>query len=130
MQCLYKDNNIDNFDSFGHLDYISRYDESQSYVSSDYKEYIDEILKLLIDKDKALEINSAGLRKNLKTPNPDSYVVNRYKQLGGQLITIGSDSHDNTHIAYGFDYVQDMLSNAGFKHYNIYRNRIPYEIGL
>lgn len=123
-------NNIHNFDAFGHLDYISRYDETKSYNALDYKEYIDEILKLLIEKDKALEINSAGLKKNLHTTNPDLYVIKRYKELGGHLITIGSDSHDSQYIAYGFDKVRDILINAGFKHYNIYKNRKAYEISL
>ncbi len=123
-------NSIDCFDSFGHLDYISRYDETKSYSPSDYKEYIDEILSLLIEKDKALEINSAGLRKNLCTTNPDIFVIKRYKELGGHLITIGSDSHDDIHIAYGFDIVHSLLIQAGFKHYNIYKQRKAYEIGL
>lgn len=122
--------NISNFDAFGHLDYISRYDQSKSYNSKEYMEYINEILSLLIEKDKALEINSAGLRKNLCTTNPDLYVVKRYKELGGKLITIGSDSHDSTNIAYGFDYIANLLLEVGFKHYNIYRQRTPYEISL
>lgn len=123
-------NSINNFDAFGHLDYISRYDDTKSYSSLDYKDYIDEILFLLIEKEKALEINSAGLRKNLCATNPDIYVIKRYKELGGQLITIGSDSHDDVHIAYGFDIVQKILIDAGFKHYNIYKQRKPYEISL
>ena len=90
-------------------------------------DYIDEILSLLIEKDKALEINSAGLRKNLSTPNPDLFVIKRYKELGGSLITVGSDSHDSTNIAYGFNLVANLLLEAGFKHYNIYINRTPYE---
>ena len=123
-------NNTNDFDAFGHLDYISRYDETKSYSSNTYMKYIDEILTLLINKDKALEINSAGLRKNLCAPNPDLYVIKRYKELGGCLITIGSDSHDDKHIAYGFDTIYDLLLLAGFKHYNIYKNRKPYEISL
>ena len=119
--------NINNFDAFGHLDYISRYDTSKTYNPRDYIDYIDEILSLLIEKDKALEINSAGLRKNLSTTNPDLFVIKRYKELGGSLITVGSDSHDSTNIAYGFNLVANLLLEAGFKHYNIYINRTPYE---
>lgn len=122
--------NINNFDAFGHLDYISRYDQTKSYNSKEYMDYISEILSLLIEKDKALEINSAGLRKNLCRTNPDLYVIKKYRELGGKLITVGSDSHDSTNIAYGFDNIASLLLEAGFKHYNIYRQRTPYEISI
>ena len=122
--------NNDKFDAFGHLDYISRYDATKSYTPQQYQTYIDEILKLLIEKDKALEINSAGLKKNLQLTNPDIYTLKRYKKLGGKLITIGSDAHDATSIGYGFDTVYNMLKEADFNHYNLYINRVPYEIGL
>lgn len=123
------------YDSLGHLDYIIRYCEIPSnprrgkgliFDNFDYKEYgevLDEILRLLIKKDKSLEVNTAGYKYGLGAPNPGHNVLKRYKELGGDLITIGSDGHKPEHIAYDFDRARQVLLAAGYDHYFIYKNR-------
>ena len=54
---------------------------------------LDPILRYLIDNGKALEVNTAGLKKGLPWPNPHMEILKRYRALGGELITIGSDAH-------------------------------------
>lgn len=84
----------DDFDTLGHMDYIGRvapYDDPLLYYE-DYPDHIDRILKLLIDKNKCLEINTRQFDKPqavaaLKT------ICQRYHDLGGQYVTIGSDAH-------------------------------------
>lgn len=63
---------LDCFDSLGHLDYIVRYgpDRNKNYVPGDYMDIIDEILKTLIHRGKALECNTAGFKYGLGTPIP------------------------------------------------------------
>lgn len=116
-----------NFDSLGHLDYIVRYGKSkdQDYSYSKYADLIDPILKSLIERDKALEINTGGLADGLKDTNPCIDIVKRYRELGGELITIGSDAHDTAHIGYRFDRAYEILKACGFEYYTVFCGRTP-----
>lgn len=115
---------FDDFDVLGHLDYIVRYSHAKSYEPVDFREVIDEILKTVISKGKGIEINTAGVSR-LGYPHPHPFVLKRYKDLGGELITIGSDAHDRTRVAADFKLAQQALLDAGFKYYAVFRNRKP-----
>lgn len=116
------------FDSVGHLDYIFRYGPNVEEFVFNYKDYgdiLDELLRLTIKNDKALEVNTAGFKAGLNHPNPHEDILKRYKELGGELITIGSDGHVPHHIGYAFDKVDDILNDCGFNQYTIFENRKP-----
>ncbi len=115
------------FDVYGHLDYIVRYapNRNQNYTYRQYSDIIDEILRRLIAKGKGIEINSAGFTKGLCHPNPTEEILSRYRELGGEIITIGSDAHTPEHIAYAFEKVPDILKKAGFQYYTVFKQRIP-----
>ncbi|MDR1700118.1 MAG: histidinol-phosphatase HisJ family protein, partial [Lachnoclostridium sp.] len=84
------------FDSLGHLDYIIRYIPSKIYIYyiKEFGDIIDAILFTCIKKDIALEVNtSAYHRLNNNNPHPNKDVLKRYHELGGELLTIGSDAH-------------------------------------
>lgn len=119
----------DNFDSLGHLDYLIRYIPpcygAKDYVFKEYAEVIDEIFKLLINKNKALEINTAGLIKGLPCFHPKLDVLKRYLELGGELLTIGSDGHSPDNIATEFEKTEKLLQSCGIKGYYVYQNRTP-----
>ncbi|MDO5402349.1 MAG: histidinol-phosphatase HisJ family protein [Eubacteriales bacterium] len=121
-----------NFDVYGHLDYIIRYAPGQdsNYNWENYKERIDAILKMLIYKGKGIEINTGGLKYGLKETNPAYGILKRYKNLGGEIITIGSDAHKPEHLAYDFNLIPDILKNAGFDYYTIFIKRQPHFIKL
>ena len=116
-----------NFDVYGHLDYVVRYgptrDEHYSY--SLYREIIDEILKLLIEKEKGIEINTGGLKKGMRDVHPYTDIIKRYHELGGEIITIGSDAHTPDQIGYGFERVLDILKGCGFQYYTVFEKRLP-----
>ncbi|NLJ89757.1 MAG: histidinol-phosphatase HisJ family protein [Clostridiales bacterium] len=124
-----------NYDSLGHLDYIIRYTDIPAdpgrnkellFDNFEYKEYsevLDEILRHLIRKDKALEVNTAGYKYGLGSTHPGYSVLKRYKELGGKLISIGSDGHKPEHLAYDFDKTHDLLLATGYDAYVIYKNR-------
>lgn len=116
-----------NFDVCGHLDYVVRYgahrDENYSY--SQYSDVIDAILKVLIDKGKGIELNTGGLKSGMKDVHPCTDIIKRYKELGGEIITIGSDSHDTTHVADFFDRAEQILLSCGFRYYTIFEKRTP-----
>lgn len=71
------------------------------------------------------EINTAGLRKNLGYPHPHKDILKMYKNLGGEIITIGSDAHFSEHIAYKFEDISELLKNFGFKYYTVFENQKP-----
>ncbi len=116
-----------NFDVYGHLDYVVRYGPSKDfhYGYEKHADIIDEILKWLIENEKGIEVNTAGPRSGLKDPNPCWDIVKRYKELGGEIITVGSDAHESDFIQYHFDEVEEKLKELGFKYYAVYENRLP-----
>lgn len=122
---------MDDFDALGHMDYIFRYARklSRDDTYTGYEDVVDEILRTLIKKDKALELNTGALAKDLTNPNPGSIVLKRYRELGGKLLTIGADAHNPVNIGIGFDLVEEWLKESGFNSYFVYKNRKPVEVG-
>lgn len=117
----------DCFQTLGHLDYVVRYGKSREkeYSYTDYADIIDEILKLLIEKEKGLEVNSAGLKYRLPFAHPHPDVLKRYRELGGEIITIGADAHKPEHIAYDFAKAEEILKSCGFKYYTEFFEQKP-----
>jgi histidinol-phosphatase (PHP family) len=124
--------NLDCFDSYGHLDYVVRYgpNRNRDYSYREYQDYIDPILKTLIEKGKGLECNTGGLKYGLGHPNPTEEILRRYRELGGEILTIGSDAHAPQHIGYDFSLIPDMLKACGFRYYTIFRERRPVFLPL
>ena len=116
-----------NFDVYGHLDYVVRYgpqkDEGYSYEA--YRDVFDAILARLIDMEKGVELNTAGLARGMREPNPCAGVLRRYRELGGEIVTVGSDAHTPAQIASGFDRAADMLKDCGFRYYTTFEKRSP-----
>jgi len=123
------------FDTLGHLDYIFRYIKDEAgnpgdgnYSYQEYATLIDPILIRIIELDKSLEVNTAGYKYGLGSPNPQAKVLKRYRKLGGTKITIGSDGHKPEHLAYDFNKCEILLKELGFDGYYIYENRKPLKI--
>lgn len=119
--------NFDEYDVVGHLDYIIRYGnyEKKQLRYNDYSDIIDEILKIIITKDKGIEVNTSGYKYNLNVTHPQYDIVKRYKELGGKIITIGSDSHHYKTLCSNFDIAYDLIKEVGFKEITLFRNRKP-----
>lgn len=118
---------FDEFDVYGHIDYVVRYgpDRNENYSYEKYKEVIDEILKVLISRGKGIEINTGGFRYGLGHPNPTEDILKRYRELGGEIITIGADAHKPEDIAYDFSKVTGILKDCGFRYFTVFRERKP-----
>ena len=91
---------FNDFDIVGHIGYVSRYwpHEDKTMRYDDYHDICDMILKKIIDAGKALEVNTSGYRYGLGTTIPDLDMIKRYKDLKGELITIGSDAHSPEYV--------------------------------
>ena len=118
---------MDCFDSLGHLDYIVRYgpNKNSNYRPADYMDIIDQILKILIDRQKGLECNTAGFKYGLGHPNPQEEILIRYRELGGELLTVGSDGHSPNQVGLCFPQIQEFLKQCGFRYYTVFCQRKP-----
>lgn len=122
----------EDFCVYGHLDFVSRYGiyEDNSLKYADYKDIIDEVLRTLINKGKGIEINTSGFRYGIADAYPQLDIVKRYKQLGGEIITVGSDSHFTRDVADHIGFAYDMLAEAGFKYITTFEKRKPVFVKL
>lgn len=118
---------FNNYNVYGHLDFVVRYgpNKSKYFDFNDYKDIFEELLKIIIRNGKGIEINTAGLRKNLGYPHPHKDILKMYKDLGGEIITVGSDAHFPEHIGYKFENIAGLLKSIGFNYYTIFENQKP-----
>jgi len=112
------------FDVLGHLDIVQRYafETGKVYNLEDYKDYIYDILKIIISRGKGIEINTSGLLSN-NLLFPKIEILQMYKDLKGEILTVGSDAHSRNRVGEKISYVYDVLKNIGFKYVFTYDNR-------
>lgn len=127
------------FDVYGHIDYIIRYTpymkkvRAEGRIDEEYMmrhlsksmDVIEEILRVLINNGKGIEINTGGFKYGLGHPNPNEKVLKLYRELGGEIITVGSDAHEPKHLGYDFNKVPQILSSCGFRYYTEFTGRKP-----
>jgi histidinol-phosphatase (PHP family) len=99
---------IDQFSVVGHLDYIPRYSPYGDYDYNRYRDIIDRILKQVIETGKGIEINTSGYRTEERM-YPKIEVLKRYIELGGTMITLGSDAHRTSELGRNFDRVKEDI---------------------
>ncbi len=113
------------FDILAHLTCPYRYINgiySQNFDSKEYEEEITDILKTLIKREKAMEVNTSGVAP-YGMLFPDEWIVKKYYDLGGRIITLGSDAHVAENVAADFDAVVSFLKECGFSGYYYYKKR-------
>lgn len=86
------------------------------------------ILEIIIDRNIALELNTSGLRRKENITYPTPLILDLYHRIGGELITIGSDTHREPHVFFGLENGKKLLEETGFKGSYFYRNRKPGRI--
>lgn len=120
-------NNFDNFDTFAHIDYVLRYVGHTEL--SKHKEKLTKVFTMLIERGKALEINTKTF------PDPQAiermeYIVKLYSSLGGTMITLGSDAHMVSRHKNGFDTVKACLAKNGIHSTTVFVGRKPHQISF
>lgn len=113
------------YDCIGHLDLVKRH-LVRSGFSVDYKlcnDYIDEVLKNVIARGKGIEINTSGIRQGMGETMPGPGILKRYKELGGTIITVGSDSHRTADVAADLEVAEQLIQSVGFGEISSYKRR-------
>lgn len=121
------------FDSLAHLTYPLRYITGQYHIPVDLSRYdsiIDEILRTLAQKGLGLEINTAGLRREIEQTAPTLPYIKRFRQLGGEILTFGSDAHRAQDLGAGLDTAIEMAKEAGFSYFAFFKKREPRMLSL
>lgn len=118
----------DGFDVMGHFDYIARYAPypKESVLYKDFPGHFDEILGFLAKNGKALEVNTKTYKTfEMRTPQLDRDILVRYFELGGELLTLGSDSHEASQVGFKFDYYAQFIKSLGFRRLTHFEARTP-----
>lgn len=127
-QCV-KDDPI--YSVLGHFDLLKRYVPYHNHnVFKDNYDVIRETFKLLIENGKGIEVNASGFRYKLNHTLPTLDFLKLYKELGGEIITTGSDSHSEAYVAHKFDYEHALLKQAGFNYYTRFEKMQPHFVKL
>ena len=103
----------DDYDVLGHLTYICKSPENPDQIPiyyKDYQEIGDEIMKILVSKGKGMEINTSGVDR-CGDFLPTEGFFRRFKELGGEIVTIGSDAHDPSRVGQYSDRACQMMKD-------------------
>lgn len=106
--------NFQHYSVLGHLDLIVRYDELGVYPFEHVRPYVEEILKEVIRNGKGIEVNTSSYRYGLPDTMPSREILKLYKELGGRIITLGSDSHKPEHLGACMEETKGILKDIGF----------------
>lgn len=125
LENIYRLVDKEDFDCLGHLDLIKRYaaKHEKTVLLRNYPDEVGDIFKRLIERGKGIEINTSSLRQEAAEAMPSLSILKLYRDLGGEIVTVGSDAHRSLDVAAGFDTVYEMLCQAGFTRLALYENR-------
>lgn len=104
----------DSFDVLGHLTYVCKSDHSPTHEPlcyEDYSDVCDEIMKILVSKGKGMEINTSGVIK-VGDYLPSRAFIKRFRELGGEIVTVGSDSHNTERVGQYIDGALEIVKDV------------------
>lgn len=114
-----------NYSVLAHMDLITRYDNDGVYSFEKIKNKITEILKIVISDGKGIELNTSSKRYGLSDSTPCRDILTLYYNLGGNIITIGSDSHKPEQLGAYIQEGKELLRSIGFTQYCTFEKMKP-----
>lgn len=119
---------VTSFDSWSvlsHLDLIKRYDPAGIWPDSNIRDIVAEILTQAIRRGKGIEVNASSFRYNLPDLQPSTEILRLYRDLGGRIITFGSDSHEPEHLGAHIPEVRERVRALGFEEFCTFEHMEP-----
>lgn len=119
----------DSHDVVGHIDYVKRF--GSKFLKFDPRKYRDilvEILGRIIHNKRGIELNTAGWRHPHGESYPSEYILKLYRDIGGEIITVGSDAHIARHVGFSVKRATKLLEKIGFDGVYAFKNRRPQKI--
>ncbi|MGX6978377.1 histidinol-phosphatase HisJ family protein [Vagococcus elongatus] len=111
----YKDYSV-----LAHMDLVRRYLDKEVDTVNYSREKIEEILKIVIQDNKGIELNTSSFRYGIPGLTPSLEILKLYRELGGTILTIGSDSHEPEHLGYHIKEARKMLKDIGYTYFCTY----------
>lgn len=116
----------EDFDVLAHLTFLNKSPYNPARIPMPYdnhREILDEILKVLVRKDKGLEMNTSGVDRSVGYL-PTAEYFRRFKELGGKIVTVGSDAHRTVRVG---QYSREACAILGdiFGYVCTFENRQP-----
>lgn len=124
---------FEDFDILGHFDYIARYApyKETDILYSDFSDIIDAILKKLAGEGKTFEINTKTYHLfGNREPHLDMAILKRWKELGGEFVSLGSDAHETKRIGENFSKFTPMLLEAGIRYTVYFEDRKAHPVSI
>ncbi|MDF9825893.1 histidinol-phosphatase (PHP family) [Breznakia sp. PF5-3] len=115
----------DYYSVLGHLDLMKRYCSYTLDTDKEQKAIIMELLKQVIEDGKGIEINTSGIRYKLGDFHPAKEILEWYYELGGRIITFGSDAHTVMDLGKDIDVAKAELKKIGFKEFCTFEKMKP-----
>lgn len=109
----------------GHLDMIKRYDNLGPFPDKKVLHLIEKILRRAIDDGKGIEVNTSSFRYGLPDLTPSREILALYHQLGGRILTIGSDAHSPDQLGDHIPQVRAILKDMGFREFCTFEKMQP-----
>ena len=114
------------FSVLGHLTLPDRYAQRRGGLPpvdfTPYREQIDQILRLLVETGRGLELNTD---RGSPPIMPQKDILARYRELGGEIITVGSDAHTPEYVGAGIPEGRALLRELGFRYVCTFRALEP-----
>ena len=117
---------FDHYNVLAHLDVMRRYDAAGEYPLAPVRDLVAEILRTAIQKGKGIELNTGSWRYQLKDIQPCREIWRLYRDLGGEIVTIGSDGHRPERVGGNFDEARAILRDElGFRYFCTFERMTP-----
>ncbi len=117
---VYKDYSV-----LAHLDMIKRYDPCGAYPDEKILPLVEQILRQAIADGKGIEVNTSSFRYGLPDLTPSRAILELYRDLGGRVLTIGSDAHETAHLGDHVPEVRRILREMGFREFCTFESMKP-----
>ena len=120
------------FDSAAHLTYPFRYvlQHHPDYPFGRWDDYLEAAVKLLAEKGLGLELNTSGVTRQPPHTLPDARWVKRFREFGGEKLTLGADAHRPQRVGSGIPEGVRIACDAGFSYLCWFAGRKPQYLKL